>query len=256
MSHTKGADGKYHISGKSYHVLIGTRAQVWHGTAYKTAGGLTKGDLMQNKAGRIVSRAKHSSAKKEMRLLKHGYGTKKGKFGYVKVGSRSRSRKSRRSRSQRGGSGMSTLSPADVNAPTMIADVVPQDFSPLDRALVGGRSRSRSASRGRSRSASRGRSARGGAPYGNPFVPADAMGSGIAGQGITDFSSQGSVGVQLAAGMAGGARRSRARSARRARAAMRSRGASRSRALAARGGTADRRFGVFPSGPTISALNA
>lgn len=244
MSHTKGADGKYHISGKSYHMLIGTRAQVWHGTAYKTSGGLTKGDLMQNKAGRIVSRAKHSSAKKEMRLLKHGYGTKKGKFGYVKVGSRSR--KSRRSRSQRGGSGMSGLSPADVNAPTMIADVIPQQFSPLDRALVGGRSRSRS----------RGRSARGGAPYGNPFVPADAMGSGIAGAGITDFYSQGSVGVQERAGMAGGARRSRARSARRARAAMRSRGASRSRALAARGGTADRRFGVFPSQPTISALNA
>jgi hypothetical protein len=33
--------------------------------------------------------------------------------------------------------------------------------------------------------------------------------SGIDGQGITDYSSQGSVGVQLAAGMAGGRRRNR-----------------------------------------------
>ena len=64
---------------------IGTRAQVWHGTAKHTSGGLTKSNLMQNKSGRIVSRAKHNTAKKEMRLVKYGYGTKKGEFGYVKV---------------------------------------------------------------------------------------------------------------------------------------------------------------------------
>ena len=34
----------------------GTRAQVFHGTALKTSGGLHKSDLMQNKSGRIVSR--------------------------------------------------------------------------------------------------------------------------------------------------------------------------------------------------------
>ena len=27
--------GKYSVSGKTFDVLIGTRAQVWHGTAYK-----------------------------------------------------------------------------------------------------------------------------------------------------------------------------------------------------------------------------
>ena len=54
---------------------VGTRAQVWHGTSKKTSGGLSKSDLMMNKAGRIVSRAKHNSAKKEMRLVKAGYGT-------------------------------------------------------------------------------------------------------------------------------------------------------------------------------------
>jgi len=82
---TKSANGKYVVSGKSYDMLIGTRAQVWHGTAYKTSGGLNKNELFQTKAGRIVSKAKHFSAKKENRLVKAGYGTKKGKFGYVKL---------------------------------------------------------------------------------------------------------------------------------------------------------------------------
>ena len=138
-------NGKYSISGKTYSQLIGTRAQVWHDTAYKTSGGLTKNNLTQNKAGRIVSKAKHSTAKKEKRLIKHGYGTKKGKFGFVKLTGTKKSR--------------------------------------------GG--------------------ARGGAPYGSAFSPASAasQGSGIDGQGITNYSSNGSVGVQLAAGQAGGRRR-------------------------------------------------
>ena len=33
---SKSADGKYHIKGKSYTLLKGSRAQVWHGTAFKT----------------------------------------------------------------------------------------------------------------------------------------------------------------------------------------------------------------------------
>ena len=37
---------------------IGSRAQVMHGTADHTAGGLKKGDLKYNKSGRIVSRKK------------------------------------------------------------------------------------------------------------------------------------------------------------------------------------------------------
>ena len=41
---SKGSDGKYHIKGRKYELLIGSRAQVHHGTAYKTAGGLTKGE--------------------------------------------------------------------------------------------------------------------------------------------------------------------------------------------------------------------
>ena len=44
---------------------VGSRAQVMHGNAQKTAGGLSKGDLKYNKSGRIVSRKKSA-------LMSHG----------------------------------------------------------------------------------------------------------------------------------------------------------------------------------------
>jgi len=79
---------------------FGSRAEVFHGTAKKTTGGLGKGGLIKNKNGEIVSRKKHLTAKKEKRLEKYGYFAKKGKFGYVKKESKSgsKSRKSRKSR--------------------------------------------------------------------------------------------------------------------------------------------------------------
>ena len=77
-------DGHYHVHGEKYKLLIGSRQQVWHKTAYKTAGELTHKDLMMNKWGRIVSRKKHATAKQEKRLQKHGFFAKKGKFGVVK----------------------------------------------------------------------------------------------------------------------------------------------------------------------------
>ena len=96
--------------GHDFDKTEGSRAEVFHGTAKHTSGGLKKGDLLMNKHGRIVSRKKHASAKKEKRLLKHGFGTKKGVFGYVKLGSRSRKR------SRKGGSGISqALSPSSVS---------------------------------------------------------------------------------------------------------------------------------------------
>ena len=64
----------------------GSKAQVYHGTAKHTSGNLEKKDLMKNKHGRIVSRKKHGTAKKEKRLVKAGYTAKKGKFGAVKIG--------------------------------------------------------------------------------------------------------------------------------------------------------------------------
>ena len=69
---------------------IGSRAQVMHGTAHHTPGGLTRKDLKMNKWGRIVSKAKSAKAKKENRLAKMGFKTQKGKFGVVKTGKKTR----------------------------------------------------------------------------------------------------------------------------------------------------------------------
>jgi hypothetical protein len=77
-------DGFYHVEGKKWPELFGSRIQVMNGTAYKTTGGLCKKDLLMNKWGRIVSAKKYKTAKKEKRLEKAGYFAKKGKFGYVK----------------------------------------------------------------------------------------------------------------------------------------------------------------------------
>jgi len=121
---------------------IGTRAQVFHGTAKHTSGGLHKSDLMQNKAGRIVSRRKHHSAKKEMRLVKHGFGTKKGKFGFVKL-NKSKSRRHK----HRGGSKMGVFSPAELDYAMSMPSV-----SSGTSAMAGG------------------------SPYGQSFSPSDLEG--------------------------------------------------------------------------------
>ena len=97
----KASDGKYHINGKKYNMLIGSRASVWHETAYKTAGGLKKDHLLMNKNGRIVSKKKHTTAKREKRLVKAGYTTKKGHFGAIVNGKSKKVRKSRKSRKSR-----------------------------------------------------------------------------------------------------------------------------------------------------------
>jgi hypothetical protein len=67
--------------------MRGSKAQVWHGTAHHTAGGLMKKDLMMTKNGRIVSRKKHVLGKKALRrLVKAGYKAKKGTFKLFKRG--------------------------------------------------------------------------------------------------------------------------------------------------------------------------
>ena len=106
----KGSDGLYHCGDVSAKKGIGTRAEVWHGTACKTSGGLMRKDLFMNKNGRIVSKKKHMTAKREKRLEKHGYFAKKGKFGFVKMTPRRSSKKTKsqtRRRHTRGGSGCS-----------------------------------------------------------------------------------------------------------------------------------------------------
>ena len=49
-------------------ITVGSRAQVMHGTAMKTSGGLTKKNLRKNKHGRIVSVKASKSAKKNKNL--------------------------------------------------------------------------------------------------------------------------------------------------------------------------------------------
>ena len=95
-------DGMYHIHGHKYSMLIGSRAQIWHGTAYKTKGGLTKSDLLMNKRGHVVSKKLYNRAKREKRLEKAGYFTQKGKFGWVKrEGTKRRGRKARGTKKRR-----------------------------------------------------------------------------------------------------------------------------------------------------------
>ena len=114
--HSKGSDGKYHIDGKKFDQLVGSRAQVFHGSAYKTSSSaakpkgdaLTRKHLKQNKHGRIVSAAKSAKGPMMLRRLHNkGYFTRKGHFGTVKKttkGRRSRKHphKGQRSRTRKG----------------------------------------------------------------------------------------------------------------------------------------------------------
>jgi hypothetical protein len=60
---------------------VGSKAQVWHGTADHTSGGLKKKDLMKTKKGRIVSRRKHTIGMRRIKSLhKAGFKPKKGTF--------------------------------------------------------------------------------------------------------------------------------------------------------------------------------
>ena len=77
-----------------YERRVGSKAQVWHGTAHHTSGGLTKKQLMRTKAGRIVSRRKHALGKKALKTLKRmGYVAKKGTFKLFRKGMRTMKRR-------------------------------------------------------------------------------------------------------------------------------------------------------------------
>ena len=161
---------------------IGTRAQVWHGTAKKTSGGLTKTQLMMNKHGRIVSRKKHSTAKRENRLVKAGFLTKKGHFGFIKKGSRK----------MRGGTGMPTgtgmpSNPqvAAMNGPNTSnfaasPATITKGLQPTTATKTGGRRRSRRSIRG------------GGNGLNYALSPSPFDGKGVGTSGVA---------VQFAAGM-------------------------------------------------------
>lgn len=96
-----------------YQQVIGSRRQVWNGSAHHTSGGLTRGQLFMTKNGRIVSKSKHFSAKKDKRLIKAGYGTRKGKFGFVMLNGKGKkgSRKNKTMKKRGGYAGHLPLSP-------------------------------------------------------------------------------------------------------------------------------------------------
>jgi len=76
---------------------IGSKAEVFHGSADHTSGGLKKKDLMKTSKGRIVSRKKHAAGKKAIqRLFKAGYKPTKGTFTAMRKGMRTTRRKGMR----------------------------------------------------------------------------------------------------------------------------------------------------------------
>ena len=81
---------------------VGSKAEVWHGTARHTSGGLHKKDLMKHH-GRIISRKKHAAGKKAIKhLFAMGYKPKKGTFRLMSKSMR-KSMGSRRRTRRRGG---------------------------------------------------------------------------------------------------------------------------------------------------------
>jgi len=67
----------------------GSRAEVMHGVAEMTRGRRRKSYFFKNKHGEIVSKKLSLLAKKEKRLEKAGYFTRKGVFGAFKKDSKS-----------------------------------------------------------------------------------------------------------------------------------------------------------------------
>jgi hypothetical protein len=83
--------------------MIGSKAEVFHGTKSKTSGGLTRKDLTRNKHGRIVSKKKQALGRKTIkRLFALGYKPKKGKFSLMRK-SMSKGKKASRRTRKRGG---------------------------------------------------------------------------------------------------------------------------------------------------------
>jgi len=175
--YAKTPTGKYKIKGKVYPKLSGSRAQVWHGTAYKTTGDLTKLNLMKRN-GRIISSKKHKSAKRDNRLVKHGYGARKGQFGMVRLTKRTR-------KGKKGGFHNSIMNPASISG--IAGDS--GDALQLEAGMAGGRRRRKKGGFNRS-------------------IMNPAPVSGMADDSMSTDA------LQLEAGMAGGRRRRRRRRSR------------------------------------------
>ena len=148
---------------------FGTRAQVWHGTAKKTRGGLTKTHLMMNKHGRIVSRKQHSRGKTAIkRLFDLGFKPKKGTFKLFKKGHKK----------HRGGADELFEETEETFMPSE------ENMMPVPPMGPSMRSRARSSSRALASSRSRSRKMRGGMAFGGPLSPQSYDGKGVGTSGV------------------------------------------------------------------------
>ena len=81
LSKTQRASRASRASVNADAVTVGSKRQVFNGSAKHTAGGLTKSDLVLNKRGHIVSRKQQAAGKKALKhLVNAGYKAKKGEF--------------------------------------------------------------------------------------------------------------------------------------------------------------------------------
>lgn len=108
---TRSSDGLYHIKGKTYKQIRGSRARVWHWAAFKTEGGLERDELLKNSRGEIVSKKKHNQSKRKSNLTlsgKYKLATKGTGFGPNKT------RKSRGGNKKMGGETDPTIITLDM----------------------------------------------------------------------------------------------------------------------------------------------
>jgi hypothetical protein len=90
-------------NGGAHIKAVGSKAEVFHGTAKHTSGNLFKHHLTRNKHGRIVSKKKQALGRKTIkRLFALGYKPKKGKFSLMRK-SMSKGKKASRRTRKRGG---------------------------------------------------------------------------------------------------------------------------------------------------------
>lgn len=98
---------------------VGSKAEVFHGTAKHTSGGLKKKDLMKHH-GRIISRKKHAAGKKAIKhLFAMGYKPKKGTFKLMRKSmahGKSHSKRHTKRHTKRRGGANGAVSPSAASA--------------------------------------------------------------------------------------------------------------------------------------------
>jgi hypothetical protein len=84
LGRNHGPNGKFLSANSNTRKAVGSRAEVMHGTADHTSGGLKKSELIYKK-GRIISRKASNASKKKLKHLTNaGYIAKKGEFKLMK----------------------------------------------------------------------------------------------------------------------------------------------------------------------------